>query len=151
MNRAPVPSPEVVSLLERRAERLRHASPEEIAGEPPTWIAELPIGDEFYGIPLESLRGAARGCRVTPVPQSSPEVIGLFRFRGEMYTALSLPALLGRPDARRDPSVLLVVDCGDGQGVGLGCDDVPRLIGVPERVVGDVGPLAAAAARGPGA
>ena len=146
MRRGPAPSPEVILLLELRAERLKQAAQAD-PEESQAWIAEVPVGDETYGIPLERLRGAMRGARVTPVPLAPPEVAGIFRFRGEMYTALSLPALLGGTAAPGDPNILLVVDAGDGRGVGLGCDDVPRLVGVPESAAGEPSLHAAAAVR----
>jgi chemotaxis signal transduction protein len=138
LRKEPAPSAAVISLLERRAERLKQPVEEELPADSQAWIAELPLGEDSYGIPLEQLRGATRGSRVTPVPLAPPEVIGLFRFRGELYTALSLPALLGGAPTRHTPSIVLIVEYGDGQGIGLGCDEIPRLIGVPDRAISDL-------------
>ena len=52
-------------LLDMRAERLR-ALPAAQETEAPSWAAELPIGQETYALPLESLRGCVPLRLVTP-------------------------------------------------------------------------------------
>jgi len=120
---------ELNELLERRAERIRHKPPE--AEEDFLWVAEFPVGEESYALPLDALRAAVPLKMVTPVPLSPPQVIGILRFQGQIITALSLASLLGGRGWREDPAVLLVVDPGFGRLVALDCERIPKPVGLP--------------------
>jgi purine-binding chemotaxis protein CheW len=121
-------------VLAQRAERLR--APASIAkNDPIEWVAEFPVGDERYAIPLSSLRAAVPLRRVTPVPLSRPHIVGILRFQGQIVTALSMASLLGIKGWSQDPSVLLVVDPGWGRLVALDFEEIPRSIGVSLRAV----------------
>src|SRR6185312_2526100 len=111
--RGPLVSAEVISLLERRAQAVNR-SVEGLEEEAVIWVAEFPVGDETFAFPLGSLRAAMPLQRVTPVPLSSPEVIGVVRFQGEALTVLSLASLLGIRGWREDPMVLIIVETTDG-------------------------------------
>ncbi len=126
-------SDEVKALLERRAERAR-ARPR-LEEESLLWMAEFPVGEEQYALPLETLRAAVPLKLVTPVPLSPPHVIGILRFQGQVITALSLASLLGGRGWREDPAVLLVVDPGVGRLVALDCEQIPKPVGVPAALV----------------
>jgi chemotaxis signal transduction protein len=134
-------SPEVQALLERRAERAR-ARPR-LEEEAVVWLAEFPVGEEQYAIPLEALRAAVPLKMVTPVPLSPPHVIGILRFQGQIITALSLSSLLGGSGWKEDPAVLLVVDPGRGRLAALDCEQIPKPTGVPHAL------YEAARAQGP--
>jgi purine-binding chemotaxis protein CheW len=125
---------ELSRLLERRAERVRERppSPED---ESLLWVAEFPVGEETYAIPLEMLRAAVPLRMVTPVPLSPPHVIGILRFQGQILTALSLSSILGGRGWREDPAVLLVVDPGFGRLVALDCERIPKPTGFPHALV----------------
>jgi hypothetical protein len=117
-NAAPLITPEEeAQILELRAARLR-AKPTSVADEAPFWVAEFPVGDEQYAIPLGLLRACIPLKMVTPVPLSPPHVIGVVRFQGEILSAFSMSALLEGKGWRTDPSVLLVVDQGRGSRSG---------------------------------
>lgn len=116
-------------LLERRAERIRNKPHEE--EEDFLWVAEFPVGEESYAIPLDALRAAVPLKMVTPVPLSPPQVIGILRFQGQIITALSLASLLGGRGWREDPAVLLVVDPGFGRLVAFDCERIPKPVGLP--------------------
>lgn len=121
---------EVAELLKVRAERLRQ-KPNDGEEEATLLVAEFPVGEEQYAIPLESLRAAVPLRTVTPVPLSAPHVVGVLRFQGQLISALSLSSLLGGRGWREDPAVLLVVDPGDGQLVALDCEQIPRASALP--------------------
>jgi purine-binding chemotaxis protein CheW len=116
-------------LLARRVARLR--APAAVAEEQVEWVAEFPVGDHRYAIPLAVLRAAVPLRRVTPVPMASPHVIGILRFQGQLITALSLASLLGIAGWNQDPVVLLVVEASRGRLVALDCEEIPRPIGLP--------------------
>jgi purine-binding chemotaxis protein CheW len=134
VSRAPEPlSAEVKKLLDRRAERAKTLPrPEE---EALLWLAEFPVGEEQYALPLETLRAAVPLKMVTPVPLSPPHVIGILRFQGQIITALSLASLLGGRGWREDPAVLLVVDPGVGRLVAVDCEQIPKPVGVAAALV----------------
>jgi purine-binding chemotaxis protein CheW len=116
---------EVRTLLQERASRLRGRT-ETAADESVVWVAEFPLGEERYALPLESLRAALPLRLVTPVPLSQPHIIGVLRYQGQVLAALSLAALLGGHGWRQDPAVLLVVGRGDGELCALDCEAIPR-------------------------
>ncbi|XXF76858.1 chemotaxis protein CheW [Myxococcaceae bacterium GXIMD 01537] len=134
---------EVLRLLERRAERLREQT-EHAVEDSVHMVAEFPLGEERYALPLESLRAALPLRMVTPVPLSAPHVIGVLRFQGQVLAAMSLASLLGGHGWRQDPAVLLVVERGDGELCALDCEAIPRPLGLP------VGAVEAARARSEG-
>jgi chemotaxis signal transduction protein len=130
-----VPS-ELTELLERRAARVRE-KPDEAEDEALFLVAEFPVGEEIWAIPLESLRAAVPLRSVTPVPLSPPHVIGILRFQGQIVAALSLAALLGGRGWREDPAVLLVVDAGGGHLVAVDCERIPKPSGIPHALVAE--------------
>lgn len=125
---------DVEELLLQRAERVRH-KPAEADDESLLWVAEFPVGEETYALPLETLRAAVPLKMVTAVPLSPPHVIGILRFQGQIVTALSLASLLGGRGWREDPAVLLVVDPGFGRLVALDCERIPKPTGLPHALV----------------
>lgn len=136
---------EVRDLLEERAKRLRGLDQAETNREEAVLlVAEFPLGEERYALPLEALRAALPLRMVTPVPLSAPHVIGVLRFQGQVLAALSLASLLGGHGWRQDPAVLLVVDRGDGELCAVDCEAIPRPIGIP------MGAVEAARARAEG-
>ena len=130
----PPPDAATLAVLEQRAERLR-APTTIIKDEPVEWVAEFPVGDERYAIPLAMLRAAVPLRRVTPVPLSRPHVVGILRYHGHILSALSLASLLGIKGWSQDPAVLLVVDPGHGRLVALDCEEIPRPIGLRLRAI----------------
>jgi chemotaxis signal transduction protein len=126
--------PSLKELLQKRAERIRR-KPAEAEDENLLWVAEFPVGEETYALPLETLRAAVPLRMVTPVPLSPPHVIGILRFQGQIVAALSLASMLGGRGWREDPAVLLVVDPGFGRLVALDCERIPKPTGLPHAQV----------------
>jgi purine-binding chemotaxis protein CheW len=124
-----------LEVLERRAARLRE-KPAANTDEAALWVAEFPIGDESYALPVDALRAAVPLKMVTPVPLSPPHVIGILRFQGQVLTAMSLASLLGGRGWREDPAVLLVVDPGmGGRLLAVDCERIPRPVPLPVSLV----------------
>ena len=126
-------APDLRDLLERRAARLRAPAPAE--EEQVFWVAEFPLGEERWALPLSVLRAAVPLRMVTPVPLSPPHLVGILRFQGQIISALSLSALLGGHGWREDPAVLLVIDAGLGRLVALDCETIPKPVALPHSVV----------------
>ena len=121
-------------LLDLRAQRLR-ALPAAQDAEAPSWAAEFPIGQETYGLPLETLRGCVPLRLVTPLPLAPPHVLGVVRFQGEIVTAFSMTMLLGARGWGSDPFVLVVVKLPGDQTVALDCEQIPIQVEVPRSEV----------------
>lgn len=127
-------SAEVLSLLDHRAQRARQSA--RVGQEEATlWVAEFPVGDERFAVPLEDLRAAIPLRMVTPVPMSPPEAIGVVRYQGEVLTAFSLASLLGVRGWKEDPAVLIVVERGGGRKVALDCEQIPKPVALPLSLV----------------
>lgn len=125
---------EVRTLLEERASRLRGRT-DNSADETMLMVAEFPLGEERYAIPLDALRAALPLRLVTPVPLSQPHIIGVLRYQGQVLAALSLAAMLGGHGWRQDPAVLLVVGRGDGELCALDCEAIPRPLSISAAAV----------------
>jgi len=125
---------DVAEVLRVRAERLR-AKPaaDEEASE--VWVAEFPLGDDRFALPLEALRAVLPLSLVTPVPLSPPHVVGVLRFDRRIISVLSLASLLGSPGWRQDPTVVVVVDPGWGRLAALDCEAIPRALPIPAAAV----------------
>jgi purine-binding chemotaxis protein CheW len=134
LRETPAFAAELNELLQRRAERVRE-KPKDAESEDLLWVAEFPVGEDAYALPLDALRAAVPLRMVTPVPLSPPHVIGILRFQGQIITALSLASLLGGRGWREDPAVLLVVDPGFGRLVALDCERIPKPVGLPHGLV----------------
>ena len=148
-----LPDEKTRKILTQRAERLR-APPLASKEGPVEWVAEFPVGEDRYAIPLSALRAAVPLRRVTPVPLSLPHVVGILRFQGQIVTALSMASLLGIKGWNQDPAVLLVVDPGWGRLVALDCEESPRPIGlalaaVEETRARGLGPILEVVHEGP--
>lgn len=122
--------------LERRAAAVREKP--SVAGEEKlAWIAEFPVGDASYALPLDALRAALPLHDVVPVPLAARHVMGILSFEGQIVPALSTCTLVGAAGWRRDPCILVVVDAGGGRTVALDCERVPRTTALPASHVRD--------------
>jgi chemotaxis signal transduction protein len=117
-------------ILADRAARLR-APPPQATDEHVVWIAEFPVGDDWFALPLDTLRAVVSLRRVTPIPLARPHVIGILRFQGRIASVLSLASLLGITGWAHDPAVLLVVDAGAGHVIALDCEQIPKPTTLP--------------------
>ena len=124
--------PAAREILARRAERLRAPAPA-IVDEAVVWVAEFPVGEDRFALPLDRLRAVVPLRRVTPVPMARPHIIGILRYQGQIVTAVSLAALLGIRGWSQDPSVLMIVDPGWGPLTALDCEQIPKPSTVPAR------------------
>jgi purine-binding chemotaxis protein CheW len=138
-------SEEVQKLLQRRAERLQQKTEEHTEEEALLWVAEFPVGDEYYAMALEKVRAAVPLKMVSPVPLAPSHVIGILRYQGQLIPAFSLVSLLGVRGWRVDPEVLVVVETRPGKLMALDCEQIPKASGIPMWLVEE----ARARSRGP--
>jgi purine-binding chemotaxis protein CheW len=55
----------------------------------------LPLGGDWFALPIESLRRVIAEPAVAPLPTAPPGVLGVFNVRGEIVPLLDTAALLG--------------------------------------------------------
>jgi chemotaxis signal transduction protein len=127
------PDERTLALLGLRAERLRRSEVER--EEPTLWVVEFPVGDLHYAIPMERLRAIAPLKRVASVPLAPQDVLGVFRFQGQVVTAFSLASMLGVRGWRHDSTVLLIVESRPRHVIAFDCEEIPRTLGIPIRAV----------------
>lgn len=129
------PTAQAQTLLSERALVIRD-KPASIEGDETLfWLAEFPLGDEIYAVPLASMRAALPLKGVTSVPLAPAHVVGILRFQGQAVAVLSLASLLGNPGWREDPQTLLVLEMGGGRLVAFDCEQIPRPTAIAGRVI----------------
>jgi chemotaxis signal transduction protein len=129
------PAPRDLELLEERALAIRDR-PVPIEGDETLfWLAEFPLGDDIYAVPLQQMRAALPLKGVTPVPLAPAHVVGILRFQGQAVAVLSLASLLGSPGWREDPQTLLVLELGAGRLVAIDCEQIPRPSAISGRLL----------------
>jgi chemotaxis signal transduction protein len=124
----------VWALLQARAQRLTARLAAKV-DEPTLAVAQFRVGERTFAIPLSEVRAAMPLKRITPVPLSAPQVVGILRHQGRVITTLSLASLVGVKGWRSDPTVLLLVEPAPGRLIGLDCEEVPKPGTLPLRAI----------------
>ena len=67
------------------------------------------IGVKHFAIPVEYIREVFRSFHITPVPRTSPRVLGVINLRGEIISVVSLYEYLGMepPNTLKNPRLLV--------------------------------------------
>ena len=84
--------------------------------EPPEEIRRFVLfqaGDEWFGLPIASVREIQPLPRVTRVPNAPGEVLGILNLRGRILTLFDLVRCLGIPPGTRPITHAVVLDFGD--------------------------------------
>jgi len=78
---------------------------------------------DYYGWPIERVRGIARVVKITPVPSVPRYYRGVVNWRGQVLSALDLNVYFGQSAQGETPPWLIVI--GDGRlEIGVLADDV---------------------------
>jgi purine-binding chemotaxis protein CheW len=102
------------------------------------------LGDEEFGLPIESVTGVVRYEIPTPVPRSPESVLGVVNLRGRVMPVLDLgKRFAGAPFQPRSNSRIVVTEGANG-AVGVAVDVASEVVtfsddavrSVPERVLG---------------
>jgi purine-binding chemotaxis protein CheW len=131
----PRPTAQVLSLLEARAARLRVAESTDEPDEGVLWVATFSVGEDLFALPLSAVSAAIPLRMVTAVPLSSPEIVGIVRFQGELVSVFSLASVLGGRGWRADPTFLLIIKRRGGGLVAFDCSQIPMATTLPLRAV----------------
>lgn len=117
----------VEALFRERARKLmeRHLDREpDVAAETVLVFAE---GREKYAIDVATVAEVLPFSSATPLPEASPEVLGLVNLRGEFLTVLDLARVLGTQQENDGRGGYLLVLRGDDTRLGLRVDAVERI------------------------
>ena len=83
------------------------------------------VADEEYGIEILKVREIIGMLPITPVPGSSSVMHGVVNLRGKVIPVLSMRRRFAMPVVEaHEHNVIIVVDAGDGQQIGLAVDRV---------------------------
>jgi purine-binding chemotaxis protein CheW len=134
MTEQPLTAPDR-ELLDERALAIRDRPVPVEGDETLFWLAEFPLGDEIFAVPLQQMRAAVPLKGVTSVPLAPAHVVGILRFQGQAVAVLSLAALLGSPGWRDDPQTLLILELGAGRLVAVDCEQIPRPAAISSRLL----------------
>jgi purine-binding chemotaxis protein CheW len=86
------------------------------------------VADEFYALPLSSIRQILRPPRVTPVPRAAADIIGIIPVRGTVTTLVDLRRRLRVAEAPLGSRArVLLVDQGD-EVFGALVDEVLQVV-----------------------
>ncbi len=92
--------------------------------------------DEWFGLPIESVREIHPLERVIRVPNAPGEVLGIQNLRGRILTLFHLGACLGLPAGRLPTSHAIVLDLGDPDlFIGLAVQRVGQVQAIPPSAV----------------
>jgi purine-binding chemotaxis protein CheW len=87
------------------------------------------LGEERYGLPLTDLAGVLPLERLTPLPGSPAELLGVINHKGNICSVLDLARLLGLPAHERGAAYVLLLR-GPGREVGLAVGPVEGVLRV---------------------
>lgn len=103
----------------------------------------VPVGAEWYAVPMASVREVVPAPTATPVPTAPAAVLGVWNLRGEIVPLFDTAALLGLPPAPPAARPMaVVVDTARGPA-GLAATGTPRPAALGDRVGDGDGPVLA--------
>lgn len=89
------------------------------------------VGDQHYGLDVESVREVLKSQSTTLVPAASRTIHGLINLRGEIVTAIDLRRRLDLPECDGEVPTMNVVVSLDGEVVSLIVDSVGDVVDLP--------------------
>lgn len=96
-----------------------------------------------YALPVERVREIARLRPLTPVPRTTPDVLGVVSLRGEIVQVIDLARRLGVEPVPGPAGRIVVVYAGDAGVAGLRVDRVNEVMRVSETDIRPAAPDAA--------
>ena len=110
-----------------RSDSTRHSSAEDMK------VFTVVCGGERLGLPIASVQTIFRVGKVTPVPKSAPEIIGLINLRGKINTAASLRRVLGMSaEGEKIENALAICIEHRSEHFALVIDEIGDVIAIPE-------------------
>ena len=89
------------------------------------------VGDQHYGLDVESVREVLKSQSTTLVPAASQTIRGLINLRGEIVTAIDLRRRLDLPEVDGEAPTMNVVVSLAGEVISLIVDAVGDVVDLP--------------------
>jgi purine-binding chemotaxis protein CheW len=89
------------------------------------------MGDEWYGINVESVREVIPSSIVTPLPNVPHHILGIFSLRGSIISVTDLSVIFGLSASNMGERTKIVVIEGSGFVTGLMVDDAAGVVDIP--------------------
>ena len=119
----------VEELLRRRADRYRDPPPQRAEGGAD--VLTFTRGDGSYGIPVQELAAITRDVVISPVPGTSPVVVGVANVRGTIVGVHDLAALRGQSIPYSTQESWLIVGAGVAARFAILADEVEGVATIP--------------------
>ena len=90
------------------------------------------IGTQLFGLPISRVQDVFMPDRLTSVPLSAPEIVGILNLRGRIVTVIDMRCRLGLPKREGDrPAMAVGIECR-GESYGLLIDDIGEVMKLPD-------------------
>jgi purine-binding chemotaxis protein CheW len=117
-------------ILRERAESLA-AEQQEQAVEDMLSLLLFSLGDEWYAVPIRSVREIYNEYIVTPVPCTPPFVLGVINIRGEIVSVTDVKQLLRLPASTPGAAAPVIVVENDLVSTALLVEEIGDIVDVP--------------------
>lgn len=88
------------------------------------------LGNEAFAIPLLTVKEVIGLPKVTPVPQSSPNFLGVIDLRGTVVSIIDIRKKFNIKASVNDEATVIILDCGDLH-LGVLVDCVNSVLSMP--------------------
>ncbi len=94
------------------------------------------LGDEKYGIDISNVDNIVRMQRITRVPKSQPQYVGVINLRGEVVPIMSLRKRFGLEDDEYTNSTrIIIIRMEDQSMIGFVVDEVQEVVNLDPRTI----------------
>jgi len=94
------------------------------------------LGDEKYGIDISNVDNIVRMQRITRVPKSQPQYIGVINLRGEVVPIMSLRKRFGlEKDEYTNSTRIIIIRMEDQSMIGFVVDEVHEVVNLDPRTI----------------
>jgi len=101
----------------------------------PSKIVVFRLGDEEYGVSIDSVEGIIRREEVTPVPYAPQAMLGVINLRGRIVPVIDLAERFGLQPTAPGPAARIVIALVDDERVGLAVEAATEVLQVPTGAV----------------
>ena len=113
----------------------------EASGEAAVHLVIFALGDEQYGVDIDSIESIIRPKSITAVPRAPHFVEGVTNLRGTVLPVVDLHRRFGLPEQGAGKDTRIVVAESGGNKVGMMVDAVLEVRRVPEAAIEPPSPL----------
>ncbi len=94
------------------------------------------LGDEKYGIDISNVDNIVRMQRITRVPKSQPQYVGVINLRGEVVPIMSLRKRFGlENDEYTNSTRIIIIRMEDQSMIGFVVDEVQEVVNLDPRTI----------------